>query len=525
MLNFKKYLRAHTPILYFNTHDYERIDSLLSKSSSINKIYEYSHAYGTIPLGQKVLKKRTSSLLQDFLDDYKDRGFDKHVALILKNVHKELHDPAVQAILRHIAERTLSTEDYQITICIVSPVLDIPKELEHIVTVVDNLLPTHTEILSLLSSYCSRLCCKKLSGNTRESFATALQGLTTFEIRQILNSAYIANGQLNESDIQFVIENKKQLIKKSGLLELLEVKEQASDIGGLEVLKEWLTAKSCIFKQLEEAQKYGVDTPKGVLILGFPGCGKSLTAKAAANLFSLPLLRLDIGRLMGKYLGQSENNLRSALQLAEAISPCVLWIDEVEKAFAGAQGNGHEVTRRLIGNFLTWMQEKSGAVFTVATANSIDSLPPEFLRKGRFDEVFRVDLPLEHEIESILSIHLIKRGHYDKHFDLTGLARKMEGFSGAEVEAVVALAVEKAFLDGSEQVSFNHLTEAIPLITPLSTIQKEKMEEIHNQLEKNAISLASKKNTDGLNPPIEKTPPLNTHEPFKLEIIRRRRAS
>lgn len=488
-------------------------------------IYEYSHTYGTIKYGTKDLRKRGNTSLQGFLEDHKDDGFDQDVILVLKNVHKELHDPAVQAQLRHIADRTFYTERYHITIYIVSPVLEVPKELEHLITVVNGLLPRRNEILSILDAYCNQLGCKHLSVETQEAFATALQGLTTFEIRQILNTAYIANGQFNESDIQYIVQAKKQLIKKSGLLELLEVKEQASDIGGLENLKKWLTAKATVFKKLEEAKRYGVDIPKGVLILGFPGCGKSLTAKAAASLFSLPLLRLDIGRLMGKYLGESENNLRSALQLAEAVSPCVLWIDEVEKAFAGAQGNGHEVTKRLIGNFLTWMQEKSGAVFTVATANSIESLPPEFLRKGRFDEVFRVDLPMEHEAESILAIHLIKRGHYSKDFNLKGLAKSLEGFSGAEIEAVVALAVENAFLDGSEQLTFKHLSEAIPQVTPLSTIQKEKMEKMREQLEENAIALASKKEKDEQENSSETISHPTLNEPFKLEIVKRRRAS
>ena len=232
-----------------------------------------------------------------------------------------------------------------------------------------------------------------LTEDNIEKIITRLKGLSQTEIYNILSLAVSEDGMLTSRDLTNILEQKQQLVKKSGILEMISVKETMNDIGGLENLKRWLLRKAEIFKQIKKAQDFGVDIPKGVLIAGMPGCGKSLTAKAAAKAFDVPLLRLDMGRLMGKYVGESEGNMRRAIKITEASSPCVLWIDELEKAFAGIGGGGSEVTIRLFGSFLTWMQEKDSLAFVVATANKIDSLPPELLRKGRFDETFYVDLP------------------------------------------------------------------------------------------------------------------------------------
>ena len=234
-----------------------------------------------------------------------------------------------------------------------------------------------------------------------EELASAFKGLTEFEIQNLLALSYADDGELTKKDLRLIFDQKQQMIKKAGILEMIPLKETVEDIGGLENLKEWFIRKAKVYKNMGKAKKYGVDMPKGMLIAGVPGCGKSLNAKAAANLFEVPLLRLDMGRLMGKYVGESEGNLRNAIALAEAISPCVLWIDELEKAFAGigGSGGGAEVTIRLFGNFLTWMQEKESPTFVVATANDITHLPPELLRKGRFDEIFYVGLPNDKERE------------------------------------------------------------------------------------------------------------------------------
>jgi SpoVK/Ycf46/Vps4 family AAA+-type ATPase len=255
------------------------------------------------------------------------------------------------------------------------------------------------------------------------------------------------------TDELLILNEKKQIIKKSGILEMIDTYESLDSIGGLENIKHWLRKKANIFKNIKKAREYGVDIPKGVFIVGMPGCGKSLTAKATALLFdNIPLLRLDIGRLMGKYVGESEGNMRRAIAQAEAISPSILWIDEIEKAFTGIGkgGGGSEVATRLFGFFLTWMQEKTSDVYVIATANDISNLPPELLRKGRFDEVFFVDFPKVDERKQIFEVHIKNRKHDPIHWkdvDIGALANKTEGYSGADIETVVKETIEEAFVE------------------------------------------------------------------------------
>ena len=272
------------------------------------------------------------------------------------------------------------------------------------------------------------------------------------------------------------------------------------EIGGLEGLKEWLSSKAQVFRRLDEAKKFGVDTPKGVLLVGMPGCGKSLAAKASARLFNVPLLRLDIGRLLGKYVGESEHNMRVALKTAESISPCILWIDEIEKAFAGIDQNGgaSDITKRLFGQFLTWLQEKENTVFVVATANDITAFPPEFLRKGRFDEVFFIDFPNEEERERIFEIHLEKRGKMSDDIDLKELAEETEGYCGADIEEIVKNAVENKFIletenEEEKKITTNNLLEATKSIDSLSNILSDKIDILKKSYKKFKIKSASQK--------------------------------
>ena len=262
---------------------------------------------------------------------------------------------------------------------------------------------------------------------------------------------------------------------------MIPLKESLDDIGGLERLKQWLRRKAKIFKSLEQAEKFGVDIPKGVLIVGMPGCGKSLNAKAAAKLFDVPLLRLDMGRIMGKYVGESEANMRRAIALAEAISPCVLWIDELEKAFAGTGGEGGsaEVTTRLFGTFLTWLQEKESLAFVVATANDITKMPPELLRKGRFDEIFYVALPKNEERRTIFSIHIRKRRPDDvQAINLDKLVSLTTGYSGADIEGVVRDSVEEAFTQGKDRITTQDIEAAIKDTHSLSEIMKDSLDKM-----------------------------------------------
>ena len=277
------------------------------------------------------------------------------------------------------------------------------------------------------------------------------------------------------------------------MLEIVNFSESIEDIGGLENLKDWLYRKAFIFRELDKAIKFGVDVPKGIMIIGMPGCGKSLTAKATASLFEIPLVRLDVGRLLGKYVGESEENMRNALKLSEAISPCVLWIDEIEKAFAGVggEGGGNDVTTRLFGQFLTWMQEKENTVFIVATANDISRLPPEFLRKGRFDELFFVDLPNGTERRKILEIHLKKRKKWNENIDSIALIKETEGYNGADLEAVVKDTIERAFIEGRTTITTADLIRSIKDTKSISCTLKDKIASIQKTVEKIDIKPAS----------------------------------
>ncbi|WP_063998818.1 AAA family ATPase [Campylobacter hyointestinalis] len=286
---------------------------------------------------------------------------------------------------------------------------------------------------------------------------------------------------------------KSQFIKKSGMLEIIEVKETMANLGGLSVLKKWLKDKAHIIRNLDKARKYGVDIPKGVMIVGMPGCGKSLSAKITADLFGIPLVRLDVGRLLGKYIGESEANMQRALRLSEEINPCVLWIDEIEKAFAGmSNGNGHEVTVRLFGQFLTWLQEKSNSVFVVATANDLSGMPPEFLRKGRFDEIFFVDLPNFTERKEILKLHLEHRSKTKTaDIDVFELAKLTDGFSGADLESVIKESFEESFIEGRESITTQNVIKKINETKSISVTIKDKIDSLKERISKMDIKKAS----------------------------------
>ena len=259
-----------------------------------------------------------------------------------------------------------------------------------------------------------------------------------------------SNGSLSADDREMILVQKKQMVKKSGVLELIDTPESIDSIGGVEKLKEYLKKKSGVYAKLPEAIKFGVAIPKGVFLVGMPGCGKSLCAKATAATFNnVPLLKMDMGSMMGKYVGESEANLRKALRIAEAAAPCVLWIDEIEKAFSGVGGN-NDIMTRMFGYFLSWMQEKKSAVYVFATANNADKLPPELKRKGRFDEIFCVNLPNEKEREEIFKVHLKKKGRSIEKIDCNQLAKATEGFNGADIESVVNEAMELCFLEKKE---------------------------------------------------------------------------
>lgn len=485
------YVDALRPIIYINHFDFEMIDAEIDRLAG-NKIYcvEYNNGLGLLDF--KTKSPMLECDLEQFLKLTMDEGFEKDTFLILKDVHNELNSPKIIALLKRIAEFNLYKEDYHCTIFIISEVTTIPKELETYITLFDFPLPKNEDILEIINKFAKELEIS-IEPKVLDDLAVSFKGLNEFQINQILTMAYQDGGYINSEDKQLILNEKEQFIKKSGTLEIINFKETIEDIGGLEVLKKWLHKKAKIFSVLDQAIKFGVDVPKGIMIIGMPGCGKSLAAKATASLFSIPLVRLDIGRLLGKYVGESESNMRKALRLAEAISPCVLWIDEIEKAFAGVggDGGGNEVTTRLFGQFLTWMQEKENTVFVVATANNISKIPAEFLRKGRFDELFFVDLPNGEERRRILDVHLKKRKKWDKDIDTISLIQYTQGFSGADLEAVVKETIETAFVEDKGKIETKDLLATIKETKPMKQTLKEKVYEIYTNINKFDIQRAS----------------------------------
>ena len=499
--NLVKYLRARRPIIWVNSGDYKEIDTIVKEATrdyQDKAIYEY-RAFGAVDFETKVKEEEITDLY-NFLDKLYSEGIKTNVFLLIKNAEEEMKDAKNIAYIKKVAETRYSSPDYNFTIIVISETETVPKELEKFTSILDipNMSKDEIEKYILKFSKDNNI---KVDEKDIGEVAISLKGLTKLEIDHVLNMIIESKNNISISGRDIIIKEKGQIIKKSSILEIIDFKEKIEDIGGLEGLKEWLKSKAQVFRRLDEAKKFGVDTPKGVLLVGMPGCGKSLAAKASARLFNVPLLRLDIGRLLGKYVGESEHNMRVALKTAESISPCILWIDEIEKAFAGINqdGGASDITKRLFGQFLTWLQEKENTVFVVATANDITAFPPEFLRKGRFDEIFFIDFPNEEEREKIFKIHLEKRGKLNDKINLKELAEKTIGYCGADIEEVVKMTVETIFniedIENEEdsKLMTQDLLDSIKSIDSLSNILADKIEVLKKGYEKFKIKSASKK--------------------------------
>jgi AAA+ superfamily predicted ATPase len=397
--------------------------------------------------------------------------------VVLKDFHPYLQDPAVVRALRDLAHALKATYT---TVILLSPALAVPPELEKEVSVLDVPLPTHGDLLQLLREIVGVVrqnarAKVELTRDDAELLVKAALGLTLAEAENAFAKAIAHDGRLSRADVPLVLEEKRQVIRKSGLLEYFAPDATLRDVGGLASLKAWLDRRGAAFS--EAARRFGLPEPKGLLLLGVQGCGKSLTAKAIAAQWGLPLLRLDMGRIFSGLVGSSEENLRKAIRVAESVAPVVLWVDEIEKGLAGSQSSGQVdggVTARVFGGLLTWLQEKTAPAFVVATANRIEALPPELLRKGRFDEIFFIDLPAEGERRDILEIHVRKRGRDPARFDLAAVARLAEGFSGAELEQVVVSGLHEAFAEKTD-LEQRHLARAAAETLPLSTTMREEI--------------------------------------------------
>ena len=497
--NLLRYLDAGFPILYINSFEEAKIEETIKEIADRRTVAIWSMATGYGEFSTKTNEwlmpptKDDSTDIESVLNNKLIYESDlQRTIFVIKDVHMILENPQVIALIKEIANKISAGCDS--CIILISPVIKIPVELEKYITVLENDYQSYDDICRIIKEFVSENELPELNAKLLEDLAMVFKGLSGFEILNLLALAVSDDGELTRKDLSLIFEQKKQMILKSGLLEMIPLKEKIEDIGGLENLKAWLRRKAIIIKNIKKAEGFGVDMPKGVLIAGVPGCGKSLCAKAAASLFEVPILRLDVGKLMGKYLGESEANLRKAINLAEAISPCVLWVDELEKAFAGmGSDNGHEVTTRLFGTFLTWMQEKTSTTFVVATANDITKLPPELLRKGRFDEIFFVGLPKEDERRKIFEIHISKRRKQDiVGIDVGKLVSKTSGYSGADIEGVVKEAVEYAFTEGADALTTEHILKVINNTNSLSVIMKESLDKMTQEYEKRKLKNAAR---------------------------------
>lgn len=476
--NLTHYMDANFPIIFVDSFEEDKVVQCIREVFTERELLEWNIRGIFDKKNNKLLELSLADSLEFFLNDIS--GLENRV-LIIKGFQFFYDEVEVSERLKLLAQLINSGSISDFTVIIISPVINVPVSLEHYVTILNVDFLTHEEIKVIISDFISTYELSTPSATFINELASLFKGLNETDINSVLSLAVSVDGELNHSDLSLIFDQKQQLIKKSAILDLVQDNDSVENIGGLDVLKEWLKQKAFVFKNINKAKKFGVDTPKGVLICGMPGCGKSLTAKATATLFGFPLIRLDMGKLMGKYVGESEANMRKAISLAEASSPCVLWIDELEKAFAGigSQGSASEVTTRLFGHFLTWLQEKDSLAFVVATANNISILPPELLRKGRFDEIFYVDLPNEQERKKIFEIHIRKRRPKDlSSIDLKFLVGKTKGYSGADIEGIVKDAVEGAFSAHKSVLSTEDISRAISNTHSLSEVMKDSIDKL-----------------------------------------------
>ncbi len=470
-------IQAQYPLIYLNTPEEERAEraiATISQLKPVRRVFVWTSTRGIVEHGQATAAAQHNTESIQAALQWVIRADQKDPAIyIFKDAHPFFDHPVAVRFLRDAVANFKGTQK---TIILMSPVQVIPVELEKDIVVLDFPLPDIKAIEEVLDQQLGQGRTKKISSETREKLVRAALGLTQDEAEKVYRKAQVSSGRLTEEEVEIVLSEKQQLIRRNGILEYIEDEEDLDAVGGLEELKHWLQQRSNAFSQ--RARNYGLPQPKGMLILGVPGCGKSLIAKTTARLWSLPLIRLDMGRVYdGSTVGKSEANLRNALKVAESISPMILFIDELDKAFAGGAGSADSdggTSSRIFGTFLTWMQEKKSPVFVMATANRIEKLPGEFLRKGRFDELFFVDLPNSEERRDIFRIHLRKRRPDLERFDLEQLSKVSDGFSGAEIEQAVIAAMYEAFAQDREFTQLD-IISAVKSTTPLSRTMTEQV--------------------------------------------------
>ncbi len=487
---FELLLRARYPLIYIPTLEEERAEVAIAQAAQ--------------RLGERAV------YLWDFVDGYQgnpnDQGFGRRNPLqalefvdkipanapsifILRDFHRFLEDISVSRKLKNLG-RLLKSQPKNIVI--VTPQVAIPPDLTEVLTVQEFPLPDVGEIKAEISRLVAATS-QSLSDKVLDELVRSCQGLSLERIRRVLARAIAAQGQIQPDDVEMVLEEKRQSIRQTQILDYYPTSERISDIGGLDNLKDWLLRRGGAFT--ERARQYGLPHPRGLLLVGIQGTGKSLTAKAIAHHWHLPLLRLDVGRLFGGLVGESESRTRQMIQLAEALAPCILWIDEIDKAFAGVESKGDSGTAsRVFGTFINWLAEKKSPVFVVATANNIQTLPPEMLRKGRFDEIFFVGLPSQEERQGIFELHLGRlRPHNLKNYDLERLAYETPDFSGAEIEQTLIEAMHIGFSQNRDFTT-DDILEAASQIVPLARTAQEQIQFLKDWAAAGKARMASRDN-------------------------------
>jgi AAA+ superfamily predicted ATPase len=463
------YIRAGYPGLYLVSSEELRVQGEMQE---IAKALEYNLFFWSVVDGLVDTSKGTTNAANDPLEALIAIGeLKEQTIILLQDFHLFLADPN-PILIRKFKDVLQHAKTKQKTLIILGCRLCLPPELERELTVIEFALPGKDQLAGVLEGIIESAKLKAIEGEPRDTILDAACGLTTIEAE---NAFALSVVETKGIDPVIVAKEKAQAVKKNGLLEIIETKENLESIGGLDVLKEWLIKRRNAFSK--RAIEYGLPTPKGLLILGIAGTGKSLTAKATAKVFGVPLLKLDAGRIFAGLVGQSESNLRSVIQTAEAIAPCCLWIDEMEKGFSGSKSSGSTdggTSARVFGSFISWMQEKQAPVFVVATANEVSQLPPEMLRKGRWDELFFVDLPNQAEREVIWEIQISKYGREPKEFDTIQLARATEGLTGSEIESVFVEALYLAF-DGNKEPTDLTIAQVLTEFVPLSKLMAEQI--------------------------------------------------
>ena len=467
------YIRAGYPALYLLSSEEQRVEAEIK---SVAKDLNYHLVFWSVVDGLVDTEKGTTSPAQDPLEALLAiRDLKEQSIILLRDFHLFLQDPN-PILIRQLKDVLQEAKTKSKTLIILGCRIVLPPELEREITVIEFKLPEKEELGAVLAGIIESAGID-MDQETREKVIGAASGLTKIEAENAFALSVVESKAI---DPEVVAREKAQAVKKNGLLELIETRETLESIGGLDVLKEWLLKRKLAFGQ--KAMEYGLPPLKGLMIVGVSGCGKSLTAKATAKVFGVPLLKLDAGRIYGGLVGQSEANLRNVIQTAEAIAPCCLWLDEAEKALSGSKSSGSTdggTSARVFGTFLNWLQEKKAPVFVVATANDVSQLPPELLRKGRFDEVFFVDLPNQKEREAIWGIQISKYGRDPRDFDLVQLAKVTEGLTGSEIENVFVDALFLAF-DGDREPTDLDIASVLTEFVPLSKLMAEQITGLRN---------------------------------------------